>query len=407
MRFEFSTARRIVFGAGVTEQIPSLAAGYGERVFLLLGGTADRMSHVLEALAARDLATTIFNVGGEPTTETAQAAVTAAREAETDVVVAIGGGSVMDTGKVVAAMLANEGELSDYLEIVGKGRPLREQSAPMIAVPTTAGSGAEVTYNAVLSVPQQQVKVSMRSPLMLPRWAIVDPLLTHSMPPALTASTGLDALTQLIEAFVSNKANPLTDGICREGIQRAARSLRRAFEDGGNTEARMDMSLASLFSGMALANAKLGAVHGFAGPLGGITNAPHGAICGRLLPCVMQANVLALQNRRAEDSENPGGDAQGDRNHDAPQLGTQAALARFDEIARLLTGKDTANASDAVSWIGDLCTALGLPGLRRYGLSTVDFPLIVEKTQKASSMQGNPVELSEEELTAILDWAIG
>ena len=161
-------------------------------------------------------------------------------------------------------------------------------------MPTTAGTGAEVTYNAVLGVPDQQVKVSMRSPLMLPRWAIVDPLLTHSMPPELTASTGLDALTQLIEAFVSNKANPLTDGVCREGLQRAGRSLRRAFEDGDDADAREDMSLASLFSGMALANAKLGAVHGFAGPLGGMTTAPHGVICGKLLPYVMQANVRAL-----------------------------------------------------------------------------------------------------------------
>ncbi|MEN6427992.1 MAG: iron-containing alcohol dehydrogenase [Phycisphaerales bacterium] len=394
MKFEFSTARRIVFGSGVAEQIPSLTAGYGERAFLVLGSKPDRCQTILDAIAAKDVVTTVFSVVGEPTTETVQAAVTAAREAEADVVVALGGGSVMDTGKVVAAMLTNDGQLSDYLEVVGKGRPLREQSAPLIAVPTTAGTGAEVTYNAVLGVPQQQVKVSMRSPLMLPRWAFVDPLLTHSMPPALTASTGMDALTQLIEAFVSNKANPLTDSLCREGIQRAAGSLQKAFDDGTDSEAREDMSLASLFSGMALANAKLGAVHGFAGPLGGLTSAPHGAICGRLLPCVMQANVLALQNPRPDGGENPSGD-------------TQAVLARFDEIGRLLTGKNTATASDAVSWTGDLCEALGLPGLRRYGLSSVDFPAIVAQARKASSMQGNPVNLSEEELTGILEWAIG
>ncbi|MEN6578615.1 MAG: iron-containing alcohol dehydrogenase [Phycisphaerales bacterium] len=394
MKFEFSTARRIVFGSGVAEQIPSLTAGYGERAFLVLGSKPDRCQTILDAIAARDVVTTVLSVVGEPTTETVQAAVMAAREAEADVVVALGGGSVMDTGKVIAAMLTNEGQLSDYLEVVGKGRPLREQSAPLIAVPTTAGTGAEVTYNAVLGVPQQQVKVSMRSPLMLPRWAFVDPLLTHSMPPALTASTGMDALTQLIEAFVSNKANPLTDSLCREGIRRVAGSLRKAFDDGSDAEAREDMSLASLFSGMALANAKLGAVHGFAGPLGGLTSAPHGAICGRLLPCVMQANVLALQNPRPDDSENSGGD-------------TQAVLARFDEIGHLLTGKNTATASDAVSWTGDLCEALGLPGLRRYGLSSVDFPAIVAQARKASSMQGNPVNLSEEELTGILEWAIG
>jgi alcohol dehydrogenase class IV len=394
MKFEFSTARRIVFGAGVAEQIPGMAAAYGEQVFLVVGSKPDRVQTILDAIADRGVVTTVFSVTGEPTTETAQAAVTAAREAKATVVVALGGGSVMDTGKVVAAMLANEGELSEYLEVVGKGRPLREQSAPLIAVPTTAGTGAEVTYNAVLGVPLKQVKVSMRSPLMLPRWAIVDPLLTHSMPRVLTASTGMDALTQLIEAFVSNKANPLTDSLCREGIQRAARSLRRAFEDAGNAEAREDMAMAGLFSGMALANAKLGAVHGFAGPLGGLTGAPHGAICGKLLPSVMQANVLALQNRRPDDNENSGKDM-------------QAALARFDEIGRLLTGKNTATASDAVSWTGDLCAALGLPPLRHYGLSSVDYPAIVAQARKASSMQGNPVELSEEELTAILEWAMG
>jgi len=394
MKFEFSTARRVVFGPGVAEQIPSLAAGYGERAFLVLGSKPDRFQSLLDAIAAKDVTTTLFSVAGEPTTETAQAAVTAAREAEADVVVAVGGGSVMDTGKVVATMLANPGDLSDYLEVVGKGKLLREQSAPLIAVPTTAGTGAEVTYNAVIGVPQRQVKVSMRSPRMLPRWAFVDPLLTHSMSPELTASTGMDALTQLIEAFVSNKANPLTDSLCREGIQRAARSLQRAFVDGGNAEAREDMSLASLFSGMALANAKLGAVHGFAGPLGGMTSAPHGAICGRLLACVMQANVLALQNRPPEAGTNASVEA-------------KATMARFDEIGRLVTGKDTATASDAVSWTGDLATTLGLPGLRRYGLSSVDFPAVVAQAKKASSMQGNPVTLTDEELTGILEWAIG
>jgi alcohol dehydrogenase class IV len=204
------------------------------------------------------------------------------------------------------------------------------------------------------------------------------------MPPELTASTGLDALTQLIEAFVSNKANPLTDGVCREGLQRAGRSLRRAFQDGRDANAREDMSLASLFSGMALANAKLGAVHGFAGPLGGQTLAPHGVICGKLLPYVMQANVRALQDRAA----------------------SSPALARFDEVGRILTGRSTTHASDAVTWIEELCTTLGLPGLRRYGLSENDFPTAAAKARNASSMKGNPIELNDEELVDILRQAI-
>jgi len=390
MKFEFSTARRIVFGPGTAEQIPSLVAAYGKHAFVVVGRKADRLTAVLDAVVARNVAVTVFNVTAEPTTEMAQAAVVAAREAKADVVLAIGGGSVLDIGKVASAMLKNEGDLSEYLEVVGKGKPLREPAAPLLAVPTTAGTGAEVTYNAVLGVPHQQVKVSIRSPLMLPRQAIVDPQLTYSMPPEVTASSGLDALTQLIEAFVSNKSTPLTDGFCREGMQRVARSFRLAFEDGANAQAREDMSLASLLGGLALANAKLGAVHGFAGPLGGMTSAPHGVICGRLLPFVMQANVQAL------------------RNHDeSPNEETASILARFDEIGRILTGKNTADASDGVSWVGDLCLSLDLPGLRKHGLSTVDFPIVVERARKASSMQGTPVVLSDEELTTILSRAIG
>ncbi len=384
MKFEFSTAGRIVFGPGVSDQIPDLVAGFGPRAFLVLGGTPERFSRVVDQIAARGVRWQSFCVTGEPTTEIVQTAARLAREGVTDVVVAIGGGSVLDTGKAVAAMLTNEGDLLDYLEVVGKGRPLRKTAAPCIAVPTTAGTGAEVTFNAVLGVPDRHVKVSIRSPLMVPRWAIVDPTLTYSMPPELTASTGLDALTQLIEAFVSNKANPLTDGVCREGLQRAGRSLRRAFQDGNNANAREDMSLASLFSGMALANAKLGAVHGFAGPLGGQTRAPHGVICGKLLPYVMQANVRALQDRAA----------------DSP------ALARFDEVGRILTGRSTARASDAVTWIEELCAALGLPGLRQYGLSEKDFPTVAAKARNASSMKGNPIELNDEELIGILRQAI-
>ena len=384
MRFEFSTAGRITFGPGVSDQIPDLVAGFGKRAFLVLGGTPSRFGRILDQLTSQGITWESFRVTGEPTTDMAQAATTLARHAAAEVVLAIGGGSVLDTGKVVAALLTNEGDLSDYLEVVGKGRPLQNPAASCIVVPTTAGTGAEVTYNAVLGVPDQHVKVSIRSLLMLPRWAIVDPLLTHSMPPALTASTGLDALTQLVEAFVSNKANPLTDGVCREGLQRAGRSLRRAFEDGSDANAREDMSLASLFSGMALANAKLGAVHGFAGPLGGMTNAPHGVICGKLLPYVMQTNVQALQNRVP----------------DSP------TIVRFDEVARILTGRSTTGASDAVAWIQELCAALGLPGLRRYGLSENDFPAVAAKAKNASSMKGNPIELTDEDRINILRQAI-
>jgi len=384
MRFEFSTAMRIIFGYGTSQEVPSIAAEQGKCAFFITGSTVERAEPLLEALKEAGITYSTFAVPGEPTTELVKTGARQAHQAGSDLVISLGGGSVIDAGKAVAAMLTNSGKLEDYLEVVGLGKPLGRACAPHIAIPTTAGTGSEVTRNAVLKVPEHHVKVSMRSSLMLPRVAVVDPALTHSMPPSITASTGLDALTQLMEAYVSNKANPLTDGICREGIKRAGRSLRRAYEDGDDQAARQDMALASLFSGLALANAKLGAVHGFAGPLGGMISAPHGVICARLLPHVMQTNVRALQKRAA----------------DSP------ALARHDEIAQLLTGKSTARAADGVTWVQNVCTELKVPSLSEFGLTEQDFPEVVAKAQKSSSMKGNPIILNEDELTEILEQAI-
>jgi alcohol dehydrogenase class IV len=280
--------------------------------------------------------------------------------------------------------MTNEGDPLDYLEVIGKGQPLRQPPTPYIAIPTTAGTGAEVTRNAVLASPEHRVKVSLRSPWMLPRLALVDPELTHSMPPAITATTGMDALTQCIEPYLSVQANPLTDALCREGIQRAARSLRRAYEQGDDPAAREDMALASLFGGLALANAKLGAVHGFAGPLGGMFDAPHGAICARLLSFVMEANLKALRQREP----------------DSP------ILPRFDEVARLLTGHPEATADDGVKWLHDLSAALHIPPLADYGVTTADFEALIEKAGRSSSMKGNPIPLTPDELRAILAQAV-
>ena len=284
MRFEFAAATRILFGPGTLQEVASLALGMGKRAFVVTGRSAERAAPLLEGLKEHRVESVLANVPGEPTTDLALAGVERARETQCDFVIGIGGGSVLDAGKAIAALMTNKGDLFDYLEVIGRGNPLAHPSAPYIAVPTTAGTGSEVTRNAVLASPEHQVKVSLRSPSMLPRLAVVDPELMYSMPPAVTASTGLDALTQVLEPYVSNQANPMTDGICREGLGRAARSLRRAYEDGRDAEARQDMALVSLFGGLALANAKLGAVHGFAGPLGGLFPAPHGTICARLLP---------------------------------------------------------------------------------------------------------------------------
>jgi alcohol dehydrogenase class IV len=380
MQFEFATTARIIFGPGTLQQVGTLAAEMGQRVFVVTDSVNERAAPLLEQLRQQSLETVTFNVSREPTTTLALDGVQQARQAGCDLVIGLGGGSVLDTGKAIAALLTNRGDLFDYLEVIGRGQPLTQAPAPYIAIPTTAGTGAEVTRNAVLASPEHQVKVSLRSPLMLPRLAVVDPELTYSMPPSVTASTGLDALTQVMEPYVSNKANPLTDALCREGMQRAARSLRRAYEDGRDAAAREDMCVTSLFGGFALANAKLGAVHGFAGPLGGMFPAPHGVICARLLPHVMEANVRALQARE------PG----------------SPALGRYDEIAQLLTGQTSVKATDGVAWVQNLCAALQVPPLSDFGLTEADIPTAVAKAQKASSMKGNPIVLTEEELSEIL-----
>ncbi|MBN2183499.1 MAG: iron-containing alcohol dehydrogenase [Sedimentisphaerales bacterium] len=384
MKFEFATATRIIFGPGTINQVASLAGEFGKRACIITGRTAERAQTLLEKLKEQKIDSVIFSVSGEPTTETVKKGIELARRANCNLVISIGGGSAIDTGKAIAAMLTNSGSLEDYLEIVGLGKPLSCPAAPHIAIPTTAGTGAEVTRNAVLGVPEHKVKVSMRSPLMLPALALIDPVLTNSMPPEITASTGLDALTQLVEAYVSNKANPLTDGICREGLICAGRSLRRAFEDGGDESAREDMALASLFGGLGLANAKLGAVHGFAGPLGGMISAGHGSICAALLPHVTEINVRALKNRRSDS----------------------AALSKYADIAQIMTGKSTARTEDGVEWLRELCSALKVLPLSQLGLKEQDFPDVVAKAGKSSSMKGNPIELTDDELMEILKKAI-
>lgn len=384
MTFEFATATRILFGVGTRTQLAPTAATMGRRVLLVTSGHAQRWEWLREQLVAAGLHVSAVTVTTEPTVDTVQAGVAQARDEACDVVLGIGGGSAVDAGKAMAALLTNPGEPLDYLEIIGRGKSLAVPSAPYIAVPTTAGTGAEVTRNAVLGSPEHRVKVSLRSPWMLPRLAVVDPELTYSVPPAITATTGLDALTQLLEPFVSLKANPMTDAFCREGLPRVARSLRVAWQDGTNAAARQDLALASLFGGLALANAKLGAVHGIAGPLGGMFPAPHGATCAALLPHAMAVNVQALRQRE------PG----------------SVALARYDEVARLLTGSASATVDEGVVWLREFCQQLEIPPLGSYGLSEGDLPELIENAQRSSSMQGNPVRLEKAELHAILERAL-
>ncbi len=384
MKFEFATASRILFGNGQRHELASASAELGTLPMIVTGKNRERAAALVGAIQESGMRCIQFTVPGEPTVSLMSEGVALARQNRCDLFIGIGGGSVIDTTKALAALLNNTEPVIAYLEVIGEGKPLLKPAAPSIAVPTTAGTGAEVTANAVLGSRKQRVKVSLRHQSMLPDLAIVDPELTYGMPPALTAATGLDALTQLLEAFVSKFSNPMTDLFCREGMTRVARSLARAVADGFDPTARADMALASLFSGMALANSKLGAVHGFAGPMGGLIEAPHGVICARLLPFVMAQNIRVLL-REAH----------------------QAQLDRYDQVARVLTGNADAAALDGVAWVRNLLPALDFPKLSDFGLKPEMFTQIVAMAQRASSMGGNPVVLSEDELFQVLKNALG
>jgi alcohol dehydrogenase class IV len=382
MEFEFATAARIVFGWGAAAALPREVAALGQRVFVVTGRGRQRIAALLEALAAGvDL--TLFQVTAEPTVGLVQEAARRAAAAGCDSVLAVGGGAALDTGKAVAALLANPGDLRERLEVVGSGRPLEAPARPMTAVPTTAGTGAEVTRNAVLRDEAAGIKVSLRSPYLLPRLALVDPALTVSLPREATLGSGMDALTQLLEGLVSRRANPLTHGLAREGLRACARSLRRVCADGGDREGREDMALAGLCGGLVLANAGLGAVHGVAGVLGGRQGAPHGLVCGALLPAVMAANLRVLEAR-----------------------GPAVALEGFAEAARVLTGDPGAGPRQAVAWVAALARDLGVPRLGTWGLAPGDLPALVSLSLGARSMRGNPVDLSPGELTAVLEEAM-
>jgi alcohol dehydrogenase class IV len=372
MRFEFATAQRVIFGEGSVRDIPAAARSFGRRAILVRGQSGERAAPLRTALEAAGVACADFVVPSEPTVDLIRSA-----PRDADLVVAIGGGSVLDAGKAIAALITNPGDPMDYLEVIGKGQPLTESAAPCIAVPTTAGTGSEVTRNAVLGSPEHRVKASMRSASMLPRIAVVDPELTLALPRPITASTGLDALTQLIEPYLSAKANPMTDALCVQAIPQAARALPALHDKPGERAARSAMSFASLMGGMALANAGLGAVHGFAAPIGGMFPAPHGAVCAVLLPHAFEVNLRA--------SKDP---------------------TRFDEVARLITGDPHATADAAVRWIAGLCRKLEIPPLRAYGMTADDLPAVVEKASQASSMKANPVHLSHDQLHEIVSRAL-
>ena len=384
MRFEFATATRIVFGSGVASQLPELARGFGRRALVVTGRSTERAAPLVAALERNGIECVVFSVDGEPAVDVVRSGATEARGRRCEMVISIGGGSAIDAGKAIAALAANSGDPMDYLEVIGKGNAIEKPPLPFIAVPTTAGTGAEVTRNAVIGSTEHGVKASMRSPMMLPELALVDPDLTLDVPPDITASTGLDALTQLIEPYVSVRANAMTDMFCLEGMRLVARALPEVYRNGKDRRARGAMSFASLLGGLALANAGLGVVHGFAASIGGMFNAPHGAVCAAVLPHGMAANVSAVRDRQ------PGGEA----------------MPRYRKIAEILTGDARARPTDGAKWVLALCGELGIRSLSAFGVGIKDAEMLADKASNASSLKSNPIALTREELMGVVKAAI-
>ncbi|HEY59687.1 MAG TPA: iron-containing alcohol dehydrogenase [Anaerolineae bacterium] len=384
MQFDFSTTQRIIFGWGALDKLPSIISKFGTRAFLIYSKSVPAVTKIENIFNELQIKWHAFTAYGEPTDKVINQVTAEARDYNCDFVVSIGGGSVIDTGKAVSALLTNEGDLLDYLEVVGKGMPIKNLPKPYIAIPATAGTGSEVTRNAVIKITNKKVKVSMRNPWLLPSVALVDPQLTVSVPPKITASTGMDAFTQVIEPYVSRFSNQLVDLYCKEGIEKAAKSLLKAYEYGDNQEARTNMAWVSLLGGLSLANAKLGAVHGFAGPIGGMFKAPHGTICASLLPSVIEVNVRALREREPQNQK----------------------VARFEEIAKIITQDSHAKIRDGIEWIKKLKDKLHIPQLLEFNIHKRDFSEIISKSKRSSSMKGNPITLTDGELWEILEMAL-
>lgn len=381
-RFEFFGVPPIVFGAGAIEHLPAHARRLGTRALLVVNGpAAGALGPLLETAAS-------WRQRGEPTVADVDAGVDVARREACDLVIGAGGGSAIDAAKAIAALLGNGGSALDYLEVVGKGQKISRPAVPWIAIPTTAGTGAEATRNAVIGYPPRQFKASIRSELLLPRLAIVDPELGRGAPASVTANSGVDALCQLIESYTSSGANPLTDALALDGARRAAQCLQRACANGDDLEARSEMAFAALLSGITLTNAGLGAVHGFAAPLGANFPAPHGAVCAALLPAVMSANLNAAMSHGAD----------------------HPTIARYAVLGRTLTGdphlKTQLAASEAVEFARRLASELNIAPLSTFGLTEAHVPPMVALAGKASSMKFNPVKLTETTLEEVLRQAM-
>jgi hypothetical protein len=377
--FQFMTSSRIVFGEGALINSFSTLNQFGYSVLLVTGKDNQRSEPLVNYLKQQNMRYQQVAVLGEPLIAMIEEMAAMGRRFRPDMVISIGGGSVLDTGKALAALIPNQGSVYDYVEVVGRNVPLQAKPLPFIAIPTTSGTGSEVSKNAVLRSAQENVKVSLRSADMLPDLAIIDPTLTYGMDPVMSGCCGMDAFTHLMEAYVCGAPNPLTDMVCEEGLRRLAGAIVSACEDD-DPRARSDMSFAAMLGGMALANAKLGAAHGLASSLGGRLSAPHGLITAQLAPYVMQENVLA-----------------------AREAGRADILNRYRQLACILTGRIDADIADGITWTKRTLERLRLPPVSEYGLCDTLFDEVAEDALLTNAIKGNPLPLNKERLQGILE----
>ena len=380
MNFEFSTANKILFGQKVVHKLPDYLKSMGSVCLVIAGGHLKEDNLLIPQLESAGIEFDVVFVTSEPDAQIVEQGAKLAHEMDAEFIIAIGGGSTLDAGKAIAMLAANGGTVLDYIEVVGKGKQIKVPSLPVVAIPTTAGTGSEVTRNAVISLPEFKTKASLRSNYLLPSLAIIDPELTLHLPARETGWTGMDAITQVIEPYLSKKANPLVDAFCRPAIKRGIQTLPDCVESPDDLNAREGMAYVSLMGGMALTNAGLGAVHGFAAAIGGMYPIPHGAICACLLPVVFEANFKAMSER---EKQNP-------------------AYDKYFELAGNILPIGQDNVGKLVDTIYKLKERLSIQGLNQWGVSSDNFEIIVKKAQEASSMKANPVLLTDQELYHIL-----
>lgn len=377
--FQFMTSTKICFGEGVLKDSLSIINQYGYSVLLVSGKDVSRFNFIVEYLQSQKMHYQHVAISGEPYIRVVEEIAQKARVFQPDVVVAIGGGSVIDTGKALAALIPNKGNLYDYVEVVGRRVPIKAKPLPFIAIPTTASTGSEVTQNAVLKSGQDKIKVSLRSPEMLPDVALIDPSLTYGMDVAKSARGAMDAFVHLMEAYVCGEPNLITDMICQEGFKRIRNSILPAcLED--NHQARIDISFAAMLGGMALSNAKLGAAHGLASALGGKIDAPHAVISSRLAPFVMEENINTAIRENRKD-----------------------ILKRYFKLAQILTGRKHTHVRDAVLWVNMMLDKLPIPNLSEYGVCRTSFDKVADDALVSSSIKGNPFPLNKTRLMSILN----